>query len=142
MMPICFHVVPEPAASRRKANEWISASVSRCVRPSSSVISASTSTLIRSSSGRSRRAETMGANISTIRSGWFSDSRTSSASSTGRPKLPVMVRTGMAAQKSTFNSARPSPSNESRSACTVRSIQFSVHHDTFAGEKEGWTSDR
>ena len=30
-MPICFHVVPDPAASSSMANEKISASVSRCV---------------------------------------------------------------------------------------------------------------
>ena len=60
VMPICFQVVPDPAASSRKANEMISASVRRFVTPSSSVISASTSTLIRSSRGSARRASTIG----------------------------------------------------------------------------------
>ena len=60
VMPICFQVVPDPAASSRKANEMISASVRRFVTPSSSVSSASTSTLIRSSRRSARRASTTG----------------------------------------------------------------------------------
>ena len=44
--------------------------------------------------------------------------------STSMPKLPVIVSTGMAAQKSTLSSARPSSTNESISAWTVSSIHL------------------
>ena len=58
------------------------------------------------------------------------------------PKLPVMVRTGMAAQKSTFSSARPSSTIASISAWTVSSIHWLIHHWALAGTNDGWTSDR
>ena len=38
VMPICFQVVPDPAMRSRMAKELISASESRCVCPSSSLI--------------------------------------------------------------------------------------------------------
>ena len=72
----------------------------------------------------------------------MSASRTSRAWSTGTPKLPVIVSTGMAAQKSTLSSARPSSMNESIRASTVSSIQLRIHHWALAGTKDGCTSDR
>ena len=74
--------------------------------------------------------------------GFVRSARTSSASSTGTPKLPVIVSTGMAAQKSTFSSARPSAAMTSIRASTVCSIHFPIHHCALAGTKDGWTSDR
>ena len=66
----------------------------------------------------------------------------SSACSTGTPKLPVMVSTGIAAQKSTLSSARPAPSKWSINRCTVCSIQLRIHHCAFTGTNDGWTSER
>ena len=60
----------------------------------------------------------------------------------GTPKLPVMVKMGMAAQKSTLSSARPSPANPSMSISTVSEIQLSVHHLPFDDMNDGWTSAR
>ena len=56
---------------------------------------------------RARRASTIGARISATFAGSRRCSRTSSAWSTSMPKLPVIVSTGMAAQKSTLSSASP-----------------------------------
>ncbi len=65
--------------------------------------------LIRSSLGSSRRAATTGLSRSTTFCGSVPTAcRISRACSTGTPKLPVMVSTGMAAQKSTLSSACPS----------------------------------
>ena len=117
VVPICFHVVPEPAPSSNSTNESISRSVRWVVAPSSSVSSACTSTLIRSSCGCSRRAPMIGLIMSTTFWGSVaSAARMSSACSMGTPKLPVMVRIGMAAQKSTLSSARPSPAKPSMSS--------------------------
>ena len=76
-----------------------------------------------------------------LRSGSTATARMSRASATGTPKLPVIVSTGIAAQKSTLSSARPSARNESISASTVSLIQFVIHHWALAGTKDGWTSD-
>ena len=108
-MPICFHVVPEPAARRMKQKISTSSSVRRCVLPSSSVISAATSTLMRSSRGSSRRACTIGgtmrANAWMPRPSEVTASRMSSASATDTPRLPVIVSSGMAEKNSTLRSA-------------------------------------
>ncbi|MFD0850771.1 hypothetical protein ACFQ07_00825 [Actinomadura adrarensis] len=53
-----------------------------------------------------------------------------------------MVSTGMAAQKSTLSSARPSPAKPSIRCWTVSSIQFWIHHCAFAGTNDGCTSAR
>ena len=120
VMPICFHVVPDPAARSSIENERISASDKRWTTPSSSVYSASTSTLIRSSWASSRRAAMIGSRMSNTRcESLMRNSRISSACSTLTPKLPVMVSTGMAAAKSTLSSACPSSTKLSMSECTV-----------------------
>ena len=76
--------------------------------------------------GCSRRAATMGSSMSTtfMRIAHERLAGCRAPARRGTPKLPVMVSTGMAAQKSTLSSARPSSTNPSMSRCTVSSIQF------------------
>ena len=85
---------------------------------------------------------TMSMNVPRPRPSAVTAARMSSARGSDTPKLPVMVRSGMAAQNSTFRSARPLASNASMSACTVLSIHCSIHHRAFLGTKDGWTSVR
>ncbi len=58
------------------------------------------------------------------------------------PKLPVMVRSGMAEKNSTLRSARPVPSNRDTSASTVRWIHCCCHHAVRFGRNDGCTSAR
>ncbi len=145
-MPICFHVVPEPAARRMNAKISTSSSVRRWVLPSSSVISAATSTLIRSSRGSARRACTIGGtmrvNASMPSPSEVTASRMSRASPTDTPKLPVIVSSGIAEKNSTLRSAAPLGAMRSSSASIAPTTQRSVHHDARLGRNEGCTNAR
>ncbi len=85
---------------------------------------------------------TMSMNVDKPRPSAVTAARMSRASGSDTPKLPVMVSNGMAAQNSTFRSARPLRSKESMRACTVLSIHCSIHHRAFFGTKDGCTSVR
>ena len=80
-MPICFHVVPDPAGEQQQGEGVdLGVETSRCVTPSSSLRAVTwTSTLIGSSRGSARRAATIGATIAMISAGRLIAARRSSA---------------------------------------------------------------